>query len=80
VPVLFGPNYEHQKETASALVASGGARVVNNEDEIVRAVSRWLSHDEARRAAGKAARDCIVNLSGGVATSLKHLRTLITLT
>jgi len=80
VPVLFGPNYENQQETASALVASGGARVVNNEDEIVRAVSRWLSNDETRQMAGKAARECIVNLSGGVATSLLHLRTLITLT
>ena len=80
MPVLFGPHYENQQETASALIASGGARVVNNEDEIVRAVSRWLSNDEERRTAGKAARECIVNLSGGVAISLMHLRTLITLT
>jgi 3-deoxy-D-manno-octulosonic-acid transferase len=80
VPVLFGPNFENQQETAAALLATGGARVVNNEDEIVRAVARWLSNDQARRSAGKAARECIVNLSGGVATSLMHLRTLITLT
>ena len=28
VPVMFGPYYENQQETASALIAAGGARVV----------------------------------------------------
>jgi 3-deoxy-D-manno-octulosonic-acid transferase len=79
VPVMFGPYYENQQETASALIAAGGARVVNNAEEIVRVTAKWLTGEEARRTAGRAARDCIVQLSGGVATSLMHLRTLITL-
>jgi 3-deoxy-D-manno-octulosonic-acid transferase len=79
VPVLFGPYYENQQETASALIAAGGARVVNNAEEIVRVAGKWLASEEARRAAGRAARDCILQLSGGVSTSLMHLRTLITL-
>jgi 3-deoxy-D-manno-octulosonic-acid transferase len=79
VPVLFGPHYENQRETASALIAGGGARVVSNADEIVRAAAKWLGNDEARRAAGKSARGCIERLSGGVSASLMHLRGLINL-
>lgn len=79
VPVMFGPYYENQQETASALIAAGGARVVNNAEEIVRVTAKWLAGEEARRTAGRAARDCIVQLSGGVGTSLMHLRTLIAL-
>ncbi len=79
VPVMFGPYYENQQETASALVAAGGARVVNNAEEIVRTATKWLAGEETRRTAGRAARECILQLSGGVNTSLMHLRTLITL-
>jgi 3-deoxy-D-manno-octulosonic-acid transferase len=79
VPVMFGPSYENQQETASALIAAGGARVVNTSEEIVRVASKWLANDEARRSAGSAARECIMQLSGGVAISLMHLRTLLTL-
>ena len=76
---MFGPYYENQQETASALIAVGGARVVNNAEEIVRVAAKWLAHEEARRTAGRAARECILQLSGGVGASLMHLRTLITL-
>ncbi len=79
VPVMFGPYYENQQETASALVAAGGARVVDGADDIVRTATKWLANDDLRRTAGRAARECIVQLSGGVSTSLMHLRTLITL-
>ena len=79
VPVMFGPYYENQQETASALISAGGARVVDNAEDIVRVAAKWLSNDEARRTAGRAARECILQLSGGVATSLMHLRTLIAL-
>jgi 3-deoxy-D-manno-octulosonic-acid transferase len=79
VPVMFGPYYENQQETASALIAAGGARVVNNADEIVRVAAKWLASEEARRIAGGAARQCILQLSGGVNISLMHLRTLIAL-
>ena len=79
VPVMFGPYYENQQETASALIDAGGARVVNDADEIVRTGAKWLANEEARRTAGRAARECIVQLSGGVSTSLMHLRALITL-
>jgi 3-deoxy-D-manno-octulosonic-acid transferase len=79
VPVMFGPYFENQQDTATALIASGGARVVDNTDDIVRTATKWLASEEARRSAGRAARECILQLSGGVSTSLMHLRTLITL-
>jgi len=79
VPVMFGRYYENQQETASALVSAGGARVVDNADDMVRVAAKWLANDEARRSAGRAARECILQLSGGVGTSLMHLRTLIAL-
>ena len=79
MPVIFGPYYENQQETASALIAAGGARVVDTADDIVRAAAKWLANEETRRTAGRAARECILELSGGVSTSLMHLRTLITL-
>jgi 3-deoxy-D-manno-octulosonic-acid transferase len=78
VPVILGPYFENQQETASALIAAGGARVVNDTEEIIRSVAKWLGSDDIRRTAGRAARECIVQLSGGVATSLTHLRTLLT--
>ncbi len=77
VPVLFGPYYENQRETAAALVSEGGARVVSNADEIIRAAAKWLGNEEARRSAGRSARGCIEHLSGGVNASLTRLRSLI---
>jgi 3-deoxy-D-manno-octulosonic-acid transferase len=79
VPVMLGPYYENQQETASALIAAGGARVVNNTEEIIRVAARWIANDEARVIAGRAARACVLEMSGGVNTSLMHLRKLIAL-
>lgn len=77
VPVMFGPYYENQRETAEALLAVGGAKVITNANEMVRVASNWLKNDEARAAAGRSARECIERRSGGVHTSLMRLRALI---
>ncbi len=79
VPILLGPHYENQRETAGALLAAGGARVVRDAGEMVAAVSGWLGDDDARRGAGKSARATIERLSGGVKASLLRLRALINL-
>lgn len=79
VPVLLGPYYENQRETAAALISEGGARVVSNADEMIRAAAKWLGNEQARQSAGRSARVCIEHLSGGVNASLTRLRSLIKL-
>jgi 3-deoxy-D-manno-octulosonic-acid transferase len=79
VPVMFGPYYENQRETAEALLAAGGAKVITNSEEMARVASNWLRNDESRIAAGRSARECIERLSGGVSTSLMRLKGLINL-
>lgn len=77
VPVMIGPYYENQRETAEALLAAGGARVVTNAEELFAAASRWLANDDLRVEAGQRARECIERRSGGVSTSLIRLKALI---
>ncbi len=79
VPVLLGPYYESQRETASALIAAAGARVAGGADEIAAAAAQWLADEAARREAGRRARQCIERLSGGISASLMHLRALANL-
>ncbi len=79
VPVLFGPYHENQRETAAALIAEGGARIVSSGDELVSAVTEWLADEAARQEAGRRARRCIERLSGGVRVSLMRLRGLANL-
>ena len=49
-PVLIGPHHQHVAELAGPLLASGGARVVEDGPALARAVAELLGATEARRA------------------------------
>lgn len=79
VPVLIGPYHENQQQLVSALVSSGGARIVKNAHDLISEASRWLADDEARQRAGQQARDAASKGSGGAQCALKQLEGLINL-
>jgi|HubBroStandDraft_6_1064221.scaffolds.fasta_scaffold25705_2 3-deoxy-D-manno-octulosonic-acid transferase len=77
VPVLIGPYHENQLEMVSALVSSGGARIVKNAGEIVSEVSKWLGDDAARQQAGRNAHASVSKGAGGAQAALNQLEALI---
>jgi 3-deoxy-D-manno-octulosonic-acid transferase len=79
VPVLFGPFHENQRETALALIQSGGGRVVRNADEMERVCAELLANENARREAGLNARSAVERMAGGAAAALLHLKALANL-
>jgi len=79
VPVLIGPYHENQQQIVSALVSSGGARIVKDARDMVRESSRWLSDDATRQQAGRSARECVSAGAGGAQLALKQLEALINL-
>jgi 3-deoxy-D-manno-octulosonic-acid transferase len=76
VPVLFGPQYENQREMATALVAEGGARVVRDEAEFVEAAAEWLADPSARELAGRRACEAAQRSGGGARATLAQLKSL----
>lgn len=79
VPVLIGPYHENQREIVSALIESGGARIVKSVSDIVIEASRWLGDEASRQDAGHRARACVSRGSGGAQLALKQLEALINL-
>jgi 3-deoxy-D-manno-octulosonic-acid transferase len=55
IPVLFGPRH-HNSFEALQLVARGGAVAIRTDDDTYAALTRYLTDDAAREAAGRAAR------------------------
>ncbi len=65
LPVLFGPNHRNARE-AGELVARGSALIVEDAKGLQDALVLWLRDEDARRAAGAAARAYVDgNLGGG---------------
>jgi 3-deoxy-D-manno-octulosonic-acid transferase len=52
-PVLFGPHMEDFAEIAREMASAGAARPVQNQVELVEAMTGWLSDPEERRIAGQ---------------------------
>ncbi len=55
VPVVFGPRHDNSFE-ALQLVAKGAARAIRTADDAYTALGAWLRDEDARAAAGRAAR------------------------
>jgi 3-deoxy-D-manno-octulosonic-acid transferase len=77
VPVLFGPYYENHRQLGDALIAAGAGRVVRNAAQLADACAQWLADDEARSAAGQAARSVMQQLAGSTATTVGYLCALL---
>ncbi len=77
IPVLFGPYHESQRETAEALLASNSSMIVKDSAEMEQACLAWLADDDARRAAGKRAREAIERIGNGDSITADHLLRLL---
>jgi 3-deoxy-D-manno-octulosonic-acid transferase len=65
VPVLFGPRWQSSRD-ARLLLARGGGRAAADRRALAAALREWLENDEARAAAGAAAR-AVVDAGAGAA-------------
>lgn len=79
VPVMFGPHYENQRVVGDALVEAGGGRVVVDTAQMESTAADWLADDALRRAAGDRARRVLEQLAGAAASTLQHIKSLLTL-
>jgi 3-deoxy-D-manno-octulosonic-acid transferase len=79
VPVLFGPFHEAQKEIASALLAAGGGRVVNDSAQLAEVCGMLLADDGLRQATGRNACAALSRLAGGIEPTLMRLKALASL-
>ncbi len=66
LPVLFGPEMSNFKEASAELQASGAAWTVGSEKEITQRLLELVTDEDARRAAGDAAR-AVVERNRGIA-------------
>ncbi len=79
VPVLIGPFHEAHEQLVAAMVAAGGARIVNDAGQIASACVALLADQAARVSAGRNAREALARLAGSVAPSLLRLKALASL-
>lgn len=63
VPVMIGPN-NHKFREVQALLQAGGCKQVSDAAELARTADLWLTNDEARATAGRAAGEYIASHSG----------------
>lgn len=63
IPVCFGPNTQNVGEAAQALIESGGGVLVNDGDDLVRALQRFMDPEIARQA-GERGHDSVVSMRG----------------
>jgi len=73
VPVVIGPHTGSCRDSADALVRAGGAIRVEGEDELRRAVGRFLTDGQAARAASAAALAVVAGGRGATARTLALL-------
>jgi 3-deoxy-D-manno-octulosonic-acid transferase len=71
VPVLFGPNMGNFRESAARLIACGGAREVQNGEELTRALEQLLEDDAARKAMGEKGVQLLVDNCGATGRHLE---------
>ncbi|MFN3467167.1 MAG: 3-deoxy-D-manno-octulosonic acid transferase [Candidatus Brocadiales bacterium] len=76
-PVLFGPHMENFSEEADLLLESGGAKRVNDEGELLRAVRNVLTHRQLAWTMGQRAREVVLRNRGATLRSLGVLERLL---
>lgn len=73
VPVAFGPSTSQCADAAQLLLEAGGARRVSDATQLTTAWTAWLLDEEARAAAGRAARVAVECARGATARTLDAL-------
>lgn len=77
VPVLMGPHTGNVATLLKALVEGGGAKVVNNAEELGQAVIKWLEQPALARRAGEAARRIAQAQRGSAGKTVDWLQKLL---
>ena len=72
-PVIFGPTIQNAYE-ASLLIDRGGAKLVQNPQQLADTIIAWLNDDTARTTAGSIGKQLIEENLGAVDRTLEHLR------
>ena len=75
-PVLFGPGHQMSRE-AGLLLATGGARAVEDTSTLSAALASWLGDTQLRSSAGAAARAIVERERGATARSVALLTELL---
>jgi 3-deoxy-D-manno-octulosonic-acid transferase len=78
IPVLFGPRHRNSREPLM-LVERGGAFVVSDTAECVRALHNLLDNESARRFAGERAAAFVQSQVGATDRFLRHLEEVFSL-
>ena len=79
VPVLVGPFHQSHEQLVSALVAAGGAWIINDARGLAAACAALLADESKRRAAGNNAHAALERTAGSTALSLLRLQALASL-
>ncbi len=72
-PILFGPHTGDVAESCNRLLASGGARVVHDADELFQAALTLLNSPERARAMGKNAFQILKENQGALEKTLNAI-------
>ncbi len=72
-PIIFGPYMDNFEEAANLLIASGGALVVRDRDELSRAILDLLLDPERAERMGRRAREAVLSRRGAVENSIRQM-------
>ncbi len=76
-PVLFGPHFSAARESAEALLSSGGGRRVENSASLAAALTDLLSDPAAAAETGRSARHAAAGLAGAAERTIVALGSLL---
>jgi len=77
IPLLFGEHIFTNREIGNALLARDCAWIVRTADDLVEHITRLLTDDEARCAAGQRSLQAVESLGGATGTCLDLLESLV---
>ena len=71
--VMFGPHMENSQEAAKSLLRDGGAREVNNKQDIIQLLNEIINEPEIAKEMGEKAKSIILSLSGATTRTIDLL-------
>jgi len=77
VPVVMGPSFENFRDVVTKMQAAGGIRIVQDQDELGRAVAELLGHRDQAKAMGERGRLVFEERQGATARSVKEIVAMI---
>jgi 3-deoxy-D-manno-octulosonic-acid transferase len=77
VPVVMGPSFENFRDVVAKMQAAVGIRIVQDQDELGRAVAELLGHRDQAKAMGERGRLVFEERQGATARSVKEIVAMI---